>query len=129
VDVEDKPLHNCWRDGFQIIVLIAARVYGTEPCRVLHGRARFYSGDSQLRIWEIGTHHEYRPDDSSSDEVIGWLEAGVPKSERTKYVTPASVVDLYADFLVCPTEPFRKGSVQQAKLKSASHRHYVKTTE
>ena len=112
-----------------ILILVAARVYGSEPCRALHGRARFYGGDGQLRIWEVGTHHEYQPDDSSSGAVIGWLESGVPKSERTKYVTPASVVDLYADFSVCPTEPFRKGSVQQATIKSASHRHYVKTTE
>jgi len=112
-----------------ILILIAAGVYGSEPCRVLHGRASFYGGDGRLRIWEIGTHHEYQPDDPSSGAVIGWLEAGVPKSERTKYVTPASVVDLYANFLVCPTQPFRKGSVQEATIKSATHRHYVKKTE
>lgn len=112
-----------------ILALIPMWAYGSEPCRVLHGRARFYSGDGQVRIWAIGTHHEYRPDDASLDTVMEWLEAGVPESERKSYVSPPSVVDLYADFTVCPTEPFKKGSVQEAKITSASHRHYEKKPE
>jgi len=112
-----------------ILALMPICSYGSEPCKVLHGRARFYSGDGQLRIWEIGTHHEYRPDEASFNTVIDWLEAGVLESERKNYVSPASVVDLYADFSVCPTEPFKKGSVQQAKITSASHRHYEKKPE
>jgi hypothetical protein len=40
--------------------------------------------------------------------------------------SPASTVYLFADFVVCPTEPFKKGSVQEAKVKSAVHRHYVR---
>ena len=43
--------------------------------------------------------------------------------------SPASTVDLYADFVICPTQPFRAGSVQKAKVKSATHRRYVKLTE
>jgi hypothetical protein len=91
----------------------------------IHGRAHFYNGDGQLRIWHIGTHHEYEPDESSWDRVIGWLEAGVNNSDKSNYTTPASVMYLFGDFLVCPTKPFKKGAVQEAKIMSVSHRHYV----
>jgi hypothetical protein len=101
-------------------------LYAAEPCKVIHGRAHFYGGDGQLRIWQIGTHHEYEPDEPSWPRVIKWLEAGVPESERANYASPASSVNLYADFLICPTEPFKQGSVQRATIKSASHRRYVK---
>ena len=56
---------------------------------------------------------------------MSWLEAGVPDSEKSNYASPASAVDLYADFLICPTEPLVKGAVQHAEVKSASHRRYV----
>lgn len=91
---------------------------------VIHGRAHLYGGDGGIRIWHVGTHHDYEPDESSGARVEKWLEAGVNESER-HYASPASMVLLFADFLICPTEPFKKGSVQQAKVKSASHRHYV----
>jgi len=91
-----------------------------------HGRANFYGGDGQLRIWQIGTHHEYESDNSSWDTVIDWLIAGVKPSERKNYASPASAVYLFADFAICPTEPFKKGSVQVANVKSAVHRHYVR---
>jgi hypothetical protein len=107
-------------------VLVWPGLYAAEPCKVIHGRARFYGGDGQLRIWQIGTHHQYEPDEPSWPRVIKWLEAGVPESERANYASPASSVDLYADFPICPTEPFKQGSVQRANIKSASHRRYVK---
>jgi len=113
-----------WALGLLAIVVLPA--LASEPCTVIHGRAHFYEGDGQLRIWHIGTHHEYEPDSSSWDTVLAWLEAGVPASEKSHYASPASAVDLFADFLICPTEPFRKGSVQHAQVKSASHRRYVR---
>ena len=100
-----------------------------EPCKVIHGRAHFYGGDGQLRIWHIGTRHEYEPDHASEDMVMQWLEAGVPDSEKSNYASPASAVYLYADFLICPTEPLVKGAVQQAEVKSASHRRYVRVQD
>jgi hypothetical protein len=100
--------------------------YAGEPCRVIHGRAHFYGGDGQLRIWHVGTHHEYAPDHTSEDLVMQWLEAGVPDSEKSNYASPASAVYMYADFVVCPTEPLVKGAVQYAEVKSASHRRYVR---
>lgn len=104
-------------------------LHAAEPCMVIHGRAHLYTGDGQLRIWHIGTHHEYAPDSSSSERVIAWLEAGVPGPERPKYAIPAGEVYLFADFLICPTEPFKKGAAQGAAVKSATHRHYVKVTD
>jgi len=59
--------------------------------------------------------------------VLGWLEAGIKDAEKSNYASPASMVYLYADFLICPTEPHKKGSVQEATFKSAVHRHYVLT--
>ena len=100
-----------------------------EPCHVIHGRAVFYSGDGQLRIWHIGTHHEFRPDDlrtpENEDVSVSWekvfdlLAAGGRRPE---------VFDqnaLYADFLICPTEPFRKGAVQSAKVRHIYHPHIL----
>jgi hypothetical protein len=115
----------------RIVVLIclafftALPMLAVEPCMTIHGRANFYGGDGQLRIWHIGTHHEYEPDQSSWDRVIDWLLAGVKDSDKPNYASPASAVYLFGDFLVCPIEPFKKGSVQEATIKSVSHRHYV----
>jgi len=72
-----------------------------------------------------GTHHEYAPDDSSRPRVEEWLGNGVKDTDKPKYASPASMVCLFADFLICPIEPFKEGSVQQAEVKSASHRHYI----
>jgi hypothetical protein len=68
----------------------------------IHGRANYYGGDGQLRIWRIGTHHEYQPDESSWGTVIGWREAGVKESDRPKYASPASAVYLYWRFSHLP---------------------------
>lgn len=96
-----------------------------QSCMTIHGRAHYYGGDGQLRIWHIGTHHEFEPDRTTWPKVMKWLEAGVNPSDRKNYAAPASAVDLYADFRVCPTQPFKKGSVQQAKILSATHLYYV----
>ncbi len=66
-----------------------------------------YGGDGQLRIWRIGTHHDYEPDEPPWNQVESWLEAGVEDSDKARY------------------EPFKKGSVQRAKILSAQRRHYV----
>jgi hypothetical protein len=97
-----------------------------EPCMVIHGRAHFYGGDGQLRIWHVGTHHEYEPDPSSDEKVIAWLEAGVKDADKEKYAVPASMVYLYGDFLVCPVEPFKKGAVQLARIEWVQHRRYTR---
>jgi hypothetical protein len=109
-----------------LLLVCAGTSLAGEMCKTIHGRAHFYGGDGQLRIWQIGTHHEYEPDHASDGTVMGWLEAGVPDAEKANYASPASAVYLYADFLICPTEPLTKGAVQHAEVKSALHRRYVR---
>ena len=111
-----------------ILASAPSQLYAGELCRFVRGRAHAYGGDGRLRIWEIGTHHEFQPDDSSRAAVISWLQARATERE-SKFVSQISLVDMYADFLICPTEPFKKGSVQQAQVKSADHRHYVHRTD
>jgi hypothetical protein len=107
------------------LFLTCLRLNAAEGCRTIHGRLHYYGGDGQLRIWHIGSHHEFEPDATTWDTVIQWLRDGVKRSEWRNYADPATGVDLFADFDVCPTQPFKKGSVQEAKVMSASHRHYV----
>ena len=108
-----------------VAALASLPLHAADSCLTIHGRAHLYGGDGQLRIWHVGTHHDYEPDESSSFRVLGWLEAAVKEPEKSEYASPASAVYIFADFLVCPTEPFKKGSVQRAKILSAHHRRYV----
>src|SRR6185437_14142278 len=107
------------------LVLFASLLQAADSCFSIHGRAHLY-GDGQLRVWHIGTQHDFEPDASSWNKVESWLEAGVEDSAKSRVATPAaSSVYLFADFLIGPTEPFKKGSVQRAKIISAQHRRYV----
>lgn len=133
-----KPKNSCYSGmwgNMRILLLLYFAVVtvfpaqAAEPCKTIHGRAHRYGGDGQLRIWHIGTRHEYEPDESSWQQVEKWLEAGVTDNERAKYASPVSAVYMYADFLICPIEPFRRGAVQRAKVKRAVHRHYTRNAE
>jgi len=110
-----------------LTVIATLPVQAAESCRTIHGRAHLYSGDGQLRIWQVGTHHEYEPDASSWDRVEAWLEAGVQAQEAKKNsgASAAALVYLFADFEICPIEPLKEGAVQRAEVKSAHHRRYV----
>jgi hypothetical protein len=113
---------------FALLALLIATTLPTqaaEPCQVIHGRAHFYGGDGRVRVWHIGTHHEYEPDQSSWDRVMAWLEAGVKDADKGKYASANSMLYLYGDFLVCPVELFKKGAVQMARIKWVKHRRYV----
>jgi hypothetical protein len=101
------------------LLIFPLSAFAADSCTVIHGRARLYSGDSQLRIWHVGTHHDFEPDETSWDMVMGWLNEGTTK-------IPADNVMLFGNFTVCPTEPFRKGAVQHAKIISVKNRHYVR---
>ena len=56
--------------------------------------------------------------------VMKWLEAGVKDSDK-HYASPASMINLFGDFQVCPVEPFKKGSVQRARVERVEHRRYA----
>jgi hypothetical protein len=121
-----------WRDWLRTLALLVLflgasnGLHAEEGCSTIHGRLHYYGGDGQLRIWHIGTHHEFTPDESSWNTVIEWLRDGVKPSEREDYADSATAVDLFGDFYICPTEPLRKGAVQPAKVISVTHRHYTK---
>lgn len=108
-----------------ILVTTTSPLHAAGDCVVIHGRAHYYCGDGNLRIWHIGTHHEYEPDNSSWDRVVHWIEVGENQAEKESLACPAGAINLYADFLICPTEPFKKGAVQHVVVKSATDRHYT----
>jgi hypothetical protein len=62
------------------ISAVICGLHAEESCLAIHGRLHYYGGDGQLRIWQIGTHHEFTPDESTWDTTIGWLRAGVNPS-------------------------------------------------
>jgi len=108
-----------------LLILTAASAHAAEPCQTIHGRAIYYSADGQLRLWHIGTHHEFQPDAYAGatpnpwDKIIILLKAGD--------TSPAAGSNnaLYGDFVVCPTKPYREGAVQPATLRSMSHLRVV----
>ncbi len=109
-----------------LFLLLSTYAGASESCKVIHGRAH-HATDGGPRIWAFGTHHEYEAADVASAERIDkWLGGGPSKADWEKAAAPLSYVYLYADFLVCPTEPFRKGAVQLAKIKSANHMRYTR---
>ncbi len=111
--------------GLLVLALLSAAAHATEPCQTIHGRAHLYGGDGQLRIWHIGTHHEFEPDRSSWQLVLSWLNAGVTEPQRATLAEPASAVYLFGDFDLCPSQPFRKGAVQPASFLRVRHKHYT----
>ena len=92
---------------------------------MIHGRAHLYGADGQLRIWEVGTHHEYQPNQASWSAVEGWLNEGPKSAGKSGNPSPASAVYLFGDFLICPTELYKKGAVQTALIKDVKRRRYV----
>jgi len=87
-------------------LLFSVCAQSAEPCQEIHGRATLYTGDGQLMIWNIGTHHEFWIlDDASWDKIF-------------KYIPNGGGKDLFADFTVCPTKPFKKGAAQPAVVQS-----------
>jgi hypothetical protein len=107
-------------------LIVPLPVFAADACRIIHGRAHLYSGDGQLRIWHIGTRHDFEPDEASWPIVMSWLTEGTKKGDSEKFASPESNLMLFGDFKVCPTQPFRQGSVQQAKIVSVEKKHYVR---
>jgi hypothetical protein len=101
--------------SFFVILMILSGHCQAQSCLTIHGRARFYSGDGQLRIWHVGTHHEFAIyDEKSSNMLLGFL---CPKEGDC----PTNSPSLFADFTVCPTEKFRQGAAQPATVRSIRH--------
>ena len=112
--------------GYALSFLAVPLCLLAEPhsCSVIRGRAH-HPTDGAARIWHIGTHHDFMPDQSTFQRVDQWLDEGVDLRDRS-LVAPLSTVYLFGDFLVCPTEPFKAGAVQEAEIRSIRHRRYVR---
>jgi len=82
-----------------------------QACFQIHGRAMEYRGDGFFAIWHIGTHHIFSPDADSADFVCKYFDC--ESGDRQ----PA----LFAEFTICPTEPFVKGAAQMVKVTAVSH--------
>jgi hypothetical protein len=86
---------------------IIASVVCAEPCTQIHGRAVWYRGNGFFALWHIGTHHIFMPDGKSEELICQYFDC--ESGDRQ----PA----LFADFTVCPTEPFEDGAAQPATVK------------
>ena len=99
-----------------VLLVNPARSWSVEPCREIHGRAVLHRGDGFFAIWHIGTHHVFFPaDKGSADLVCSYFDCGSIDRE------PA----LFADFTVCPTEPYKAGAAQPVIVKRVQHPHVV----
>lgn len=98
-----------------VLLLTSISASATEKCHEVHGRAVYYSGDGQLRIWHIGTHHEFSIDEGSPS----WnLLLDILGNDGSKA--------LYADFTVCPISGFVRGEAQEAAVTKIRHPHITK---
>src|SRR4030095_15770104 len=71
-----------------LALLALSPLWATEPCKVIRGRARVYGGDGQLRIWHVGTHHDYQPEESSSERDMDTFKYAM--LERITITSPMS---------------------------------------
>ena len=94
------------RISFLLVLILLTnpmRCRSSQPCREIRGRAVWYRGDGFFAIWHIRTHHIFFPADKASDDLICQY-FDCENGDRQ----PA----LFADFTVCPTEPYRAGAAQ-----------------
>jgi hypothetical protein len=98
-------------------------------CYMTHGRLAVYNGSVNWRLWKIGTHnllgiysgpaampHRYETLDSESPELPANLRAVFDSVDN-----PVYEVEVFADFEVCPLEPYIEGHMQAACIESATH--------
>jgi hypothetical protein len=73
-----------------------------------------YNGDGQMRIWHIGSHHTFEPDNEASwDKLAHFMSEPKDKGMMTRI--------LFADFDLCPTAPFVQGATQPVIIKRIAH--------
>ena len=108
-----------------LLILTAASAHAAEPCQTIHGRAIYYSADGQLRLWHIGTHHEFEPDNSQANTETSWDKIMHLLKAGDDSPAAGSNNALYGDFVVCPTQPYHQGAVQPAIIRSMSHLRVV----
>ncbi|MDR3792011.1 MAG: DUF3828 domain-containing protein [Terracidiphilus sp.] len=105
---------------FLLLLLIAAAapIGAEEKCVQIRGRAVQYRGNAFFEIWHVGTNHRYFiVDGHSQDLVCKYFDCESPDRQ------PA----LFADFTLCPTEPFKQDAAQPATVKNVAHPRVVAT--
>jgi hypothetical protein len=108
-----------------LLIVASSSAFAAEPCQSFHGRALYYSADGQFRIWHIGTHHTFEPPDMQGpnpDYEPSWNRLMKILLGGNQNPDDHAV---FADFVVCPTEPFRKGTAQKAIIQSIRRPHVV----
>jgi hypothetical protein len=99
-----------------LIAALGAQAAPSQTCFQIRGRAVWYRGDGFFAIWHVGTHHVFFPaDKESSDLICQYFDCESPDRQ------PA----LFADFMVCPTKPFRRGAAQPVIVKKIEHPRVV----
>jgi hypothetical protein len=87
-----------------------------EKCVQIRGRAISWRGNAFFSIWHVGTNHRYFVvDEASQDLVCKYFDCESPSRQ------PA----LFADFTLCPTEPFKQEAAQPAIVKGVAHPRVV----
>lgn len=99
-----------------LLLISPAFPASAQACIQIHGRAVWYRGDGYFAIWHIGTRHEFYPTDASSINLL-CKYFDCESGDRQ----PA----LFADFEICPSEPFREGAAQGAYVKAVRHPRVV----
>ena len=94
-------------------------------CFSLHGRLRYGNGTPALRLWQIGTTHNFGILSGLNAEKLNPLDNDHPRLpeniDRLYIDQNPFQVTIYADFEVCPLEPHIPGHMQAACIESATH--------
>ena len=112
-----------------LLIPLTLRAIAAEPCQQIHGRAHYYFADGQFRLWHIGTNHEFSLMYSESSDRPYPVDERILDMLRAGTKTPADISenDLFADFLVCPLEHYRKRAAQAAYVEKMNHPRMVHT--
>jgi len=91
----------------------------------IHGRLQYGNGTRALRLWHVGTNHKFGiysglyakerdPLDSEHPQLPGELQKLFDGPDLYEPI-------IFADFQVCPLEPYIAGHMQAACIESATH--------
>ncbi len=95
-----------------LLLTLLVPIGSAQTCRLIHGRAILYRGDSFFTIWHVGTDHIFFLVDQPSIELV------------CRYFDCASgdkQPALFADFTVCPTKRYIAGAAQPVIVKKVEH--------
>ena len=93
-------------------------------CFWTHGRLQEYEGTPAYRLWKIGTRHLFGIYSGPSAWRGNRLAIDNEDPEfpsNLRKLVQSGLVQVFADFEVCPLEPERPGSIQAACIESAKN--------